>query len=311
MNTPTIAVIVAARDAQATMRKCLDSLLTLDYPGYEVIVVDDGSKDDTPRILEEYREKIKVITLKGNGPSAARNIASRQTQAEYVAFTDSDCVADRLWLKELIKGFQDSAVAGVGGSQRIPEDETRFGRDVFGFMKKSRFFIDYMGKNRDSLMSVRHNPSYNVMYRRDVFVKAGGFLEGLWPGEDVELDYRLTKQGHILKWNPKAFVFHYKPQTLSAFMKMMYRYGDAQGRLVRRYGIFRKVQMLPLVGFFLAVLFAAGLWLNWPLALASAFLSLAGLFVYFSGNPWLGLSGIVAWHSGYVKGITSREISFH
>lgn len=304
MNTLKIAVIVAARDAQATIRKCLDSLLALDYPDYEVIVADDGSEDATPRILEEYRGRINIITLKGNGPSAARNISCGQTQAEYVAFTDSDCIADRLWLKELFEGFKDSSVAGVGGSQRIPEDETRFGRDVFAFMKKSRFFIDYMGKDKDGLVNVRHNPSYNVMYRRDIFVKAGGFLEGLWPGEDVELDYRLTRQGHILKWNPKAFVFHYKPQTLSAFLKMMYRYGDAQGRLVRRYGIFRKVQMLPFAGFFLAVLFAAGLWLNWPLALAAAFLSLAGLFVYFSGKPWLGLSGIIAWHLGYAKGIT-------
>ena len=241
--------------------------------------------------------------MKGNGPSAARNIASRQTEAEYIAFTDSDCIADRLWLKELIKGFQDSAVAGVGGAQRVPEDETRFGRDVFVFMKKSRFFIDYMGKEKDVIISVRHNPSYNVMYRHDVFVKAGGFLEGLWPGEDVELDYRLTKQGHILKWNPKAFVYHYKPRSLKAFMKMMYRYGDAQGRLVRRYGIFRKVQMLPPVSFFIMVLFAAGLWLNWITALAAAFLSLAGLIVYFSWQPWLGLLGIIAWHTGYIKGI--------
>ena len=76
MNTPRIAVIVASRDAQATMKKCLDSLLALDYPDYEVIMVDDGSKDGTGRILGEYAERIKVITLKGEGPSAARNAAA-------------------------------------------------------------------------------------------------------------------------------------------------------------------------------------------------------------------------------------------
>ena len=114
-------------------------------------------------------------------------------------------------------------------------------------MRESRFFTDYSRRGKGGMLEVRHNPSYNVMYRKNIFLKEGGFLEGLWPGEDVELDRRLKMKGYRLFWSPDALVYHYKPQDTASFRKMMSRYGWAQGFLVRKYGPFRRIHFLPFI----------------------------------------------------------------
>lgn len=307
MSRDKIAVIVAARDAGNTLERCLDSLLDLDYSDYEIIVVDDGSKDDTPSILENYKNKIRTIRTNSIGPSSARNLAVKQTNAGYIAFTDSDCIVDKNWLKELANGLrEDKQAASCGGIQKLPGDATNFQKLVFLFMKKSGFISDYMRLARkEMVIEVKHNPSCNVIYKRDILLKEDGFLAELWPGEDVELDYRLKKKGYKLFFNPKAVVYHYRPNSLNSFAKMMYRYGWAQGFLVRKYGVFRKIQVLPIISPMLAVLFFIGLFWDMKAIFFLIILFLFGLFAYFYFNvlvSFLAILGFIFWHSGYFKG---------
>lgn len=311
MNTPRVAVIVAARDAQATMKQCLNALLVLDYPDYEIIVVDDGSKDNTPGILKEYSNRVRAITLTGRGPSAARNAAVRQTDAEYIAFTDSDCIVDRKWLHELLEGLSEypRAVA-CGGRQELPKDASGFEEKVFLFMKKAGIISDYVRRsNERDIIEVRHNPSCNVLYKKDIFLKERGFLEGLWPGEDVEFDYRLEQGGNKLAYNPKAVVYHYRPKSFKSFLAMMYRYGFAQGRLVRKYGMFRKIHFLPIVGIvFLSLCLVSILW-N-PFFAFGITLS-CGLFALWYCADFivaeLLLCGGIFWTAGFARGFLNVD----
>jgi glycosyltransferase involved in cell wall biosynthesis len=95
MLQPLISVIVAEKNSARTIRQCLNSLLGLTYPRFEIIVVDDGSTDETGRILSEYSGKIRLIRLNsGQGPSSARNAAASQAKGDFIAFTDGDCVVD-------------------------------------------------------------------------------------------------------------------------------------------------------------------------------------------------------------------------
>ncbi len=171
----------------------------------------------------------------------------KSTDVEFLAFTDSDCIVDKNWLTELLKGFREYPEAvSCGGAQKLPEDATNFEKKVFLFMKKAGFFSEYARQAKDAnITEVNHNASCCVMYKREVFLKEGGFLEGLWPGEDVELDYRLREKGYKLLFNPRAVIYHYRSKSLKSFLKMMDRYGRAQGYLVRKYGIFRKIQLVP------------------------------------------------------------------
>lgn len=249
-----VAIIIPARGFCRDFKKCLASLLALDYSNYEVIVIDDGLSREGAAALSSFTDKIKVFPGGQRGPSYGRNLAAKNTDARFVAFTDSDCVVDNNWLKELMRVFSKYPdAAACGGRQLLPPDATKFEKKVYLFMKKAGFITDYMNKRAEEIIEVNHNPSCNVMYKRDIFLKEGGFLEGLWPGEDVELDYRLKKKGYKILFNPRSVVSHYKPEKLKDFLKMMFRYGEAQGFLVRKYGIFRKIHFIPFLN--MAVIF--------------------------------------------------------
>ncbi len=307
MDQSRISVIICAYNAARTIRACLESCCAQDRGDYEIIVVDDGSTDGTAQILHAFGDRIRVITRSRGGPSAGRNAAVAASQAEFVAFTDSDCLVERDWLSRLLECFQTEEVVAAGGSQKSPADESAFGRRVQSFLVGAGWIGEYT-RQSGGVRRVSHNPTCNVIYRRSAFEKLGGFLEGFWPGEDVELDYRLLKSGGKIVFTPQAVVYHYRPADFSAFLRMMERYGWAQGVLVRLHGFFRPIQYLPFV--LLAVL-PVLVWKPW-LALYAA----VGAAVYMLVCRWswssaqLGAAGLLFWLKGYCRGIIRSARSF-
>jgi len=307
MNTPLVSIIIPARNAQSTMRKCLDSVFNLNYPNYEIIVINDGSTDNTAKILSGYNN-IKVLITAGEGPSKARNTALKEARGEFIAFTDSDCIVDAEWLTELLKGFTDEKVGGVGGIQKVPEDDSAFGKAVQEFLSLFGFISDYM-KSDLKMRQTNHNPTCNVMYRKALLLELGGFLVNLWPGEDVEIDYRIRKRGYRLMFNPKAVVFHYRVDNFSDYSRMMFRYGCAQGQLVRKYGFFRRIHFLPVFIFIFGIFLGYNIFLG--LLISLLFLIwLFGIALTKSRNPILLLRlffiTVFMWNIGFLKGLAKK-----
>lgn len=254
---PKISIVIPVHNCKATIAKCLGSISRLDHPSFEIIVVDDGSTDDTAEICESFAE-VTVIRLEKGGPSRARNTGIESARGEFVAFTDGDCLVDEHWLQDLEKGFTGPLIAGVGGDQKSPEDDTEVGKRIQRFLKTIGFVTGYI-KTDAAMKATEHNPSCNSMYRKAVLKQVGGFDEALWPGEDVELDLKITTLGHTLIYNPHAVVSHYRPRNYADFGRMMLRYGACQWYLVRKYGFFRRIQYVPIfavlgLGFLIAVL---------------------------------------------------------
>jgi glycosyltransferase involved in cell wall biosynthesis len=306
---PRISVVIPVHNSEETIGKCLDSLSRLDHQDFEVIIVDDGSTDGTAGICESF-PGVKVINVDKNGPSKARNIGIEAARGEFVAFTDGDCLVDRLWLDELERGFSDPMIAGVGGDQKSPEDDTEVGKRIQNFLKTIGFVTGYI-KTDEAMKATEHNPSCNAMYRKRVLKDVGGFDEGLWPGEDVELDLKITNQGHTLIYNPKAVVYHYRPKTYADFGRMMLRYGACQWYLVMKYGFFRRIQYVPLLtiaglGFLIAALaWDPAIWpivlLPWPMLFCWFYVKTRSSkttlqFVY------LMVITLINWHWGFFTG---------
>jgi cellulose synthase/poly-beta-1,6-N-acetylglucosamine synthase-like glycosyltransferase len=218
--------------------------------------------------------RLKLIRVAQGGPSRARNLGVQEASGEFVAFTDADCVVDKHWLTELEKGFTGPDVAGVGGDQKSPEDETETGRLIQEFFKTIGFMTGYI-KTGERMRETEHNPSCNSIYRKHILEEVGGFDEALWPGEDVDLDLKITRRGYKLVYNPDAVVGHYRPKTYRDLGRMMRRYGASQWYLVKKYGFFRKLHFVPVALFIgLAVFIALFSWdarfwpvifLPWPL----------------------------------------------
>ncbi len=240
---PKVSAVIPVYNCRETVGKCLKSLEALDHSSFEIIVVDDGSTDGTGEICDGF-PAVRVIRLERGGPSRARNVGIAQARGELIAFTDGDCIVDRRWLTELEKGLERTEVAGVGGDQKSPEDETKTGRRIQEFLKLIGFMTDYI-KTASIMQETEHNPSCNVMYKKSVLEEVGGFDEELFPSEDVELDLKIRRRGHLLLYNPAAVVGHYRPGNYGDFASMMRRYGASQRYLVSKYGFFRKLHIVP------------------------------------------------------------------
>ena len=313
---PLITIIVPVKNEEKTIGKCLHSLKSLNYPNYEITVVNDGSTDGTEEILKQFTA-ITVLTTKGVGPSMARNLAIEKSGGEYLAFTDADCLIDKEWLNQLRAYFTDTNVMGVGGDQLCPEDETPFGKEVHNFLKLIAFSSDYL-KTEKEVMNIRHNPTCNMMYRKKAFEKIENFKKDLWPCEDLEFDCRLIQAGYKLIFNPKAVVYHYRPKNLKKFGQMHFRYGRAHAKLVLKYGFMEKIHYIPLVLLFLLVLEIFLLLYDLPVAIINlCCLMILPLFYFllkgkgfFKSLKYSGMffTTIITWTAGFIRGLMDKSI---
>lgn len=245
-GTPLVSVIIAARDSAATIDACLAALQQQTYPALEVIVIDDGSRDDTA--ARAAAAGARVVRTPPVGASAARNLGLEVARGEIAAFTDGDCVASPSWAGALAATLMATGAVGVGGRQvnRFPPATQRLREGFEAFFRVASVVSDYT-RGDDTARPVQHNASCCSAYRMDALRAIGGFTTGLWPGEDVDLDLRLAANGGRLHYTPDAVVEHHRPGTFTWFRRMMRRYGEAERRLVRRHGRTRRISHVPTV----------------------------------------------------------------
>lgn len=243
-GTPLVSVIIAARNSAATLEACLTALRRQTYPALEVIVVDDGSDDETGAIADAAGAR--VVRTPPVGASVARNLGIELARGEIAAFTDGDCVAAPQWAAALVETLQSTGAVGVGGRQvnRFPPATQRLREGFEAFFRVASVVSDYT-RGDDRPRPVQHNASCCSAYRVAALREIGGFTAGLWPGEDVDLDLRLAARGGTFHYTPDAVVEHHRPGTFTWFRRMMRRYGEAERRLVRRHGRTRRISHVP------------------------------------------------------------------
>lgn len=308
--TPDVSVIVAARNAAETLAPCLTSLAAQTCTAHEVIVVDDGSTDGTSEVAS--RHGVAVVRTSGVGASAARNRGLELATGRIVAFTDADCTVVPGWLASLVDVIDRTQATGAGGPQRnvFPGDASG-GAAFDAFFRLASVVSDYARSGRE-VREVTHNASCNSAYTKQSIVDVGGFTEGMWPGEDVDLDLRLRARGATLMFVPDALVFHHRPGTVTWFRRMMRRYGAAERALVQRHGRARRIDYVPA-----ALLTAAALHLLYVvpacrlwLLIADATIAMTAavtVMVVVPARHWLSVivfavTAVWEWHVGWWRG---------
>jgi glycosyltransferase involved in cell wall biosynthesis len=228
-----VSIIIPTKNNVNMLEKCLKSIQCLDFPKdeYEVIIVDGYSTDGTVEIAKKYGCKV-IFEDKGT-ISYARDLGLKYSKGEFIAFTDADCIVDKNWLNELLKEFRDENVAAVGGPNITPEDDTEFAKcvgDILSFLSKvgARY-----GVEEGVVREIYHNPTCNVMYRKSIPEKVGGFNHSLITVDDEELDYRIRRKGYRILYTPHAIVYHYRRRTWRSFAKMAYNYGLGRGQAIK------------------------------------------------------------------------------
>ena len=223
-ENPRVSVVVCAYNAERTMAPCLASLEKLNYPNYEVIVVNDGSTDTTREISERF-EYIRLINQENRGLSAARNVGIAASTGEIVAFTDSDCVADPDWLNYLVTTYVRSGRAAVGGPNFPPPED---------MLVPSAVAVSPGGPTHVLLNDeiAEHIPGCNMAFRKTALEEISGFDPVFRAaGDDVDLCWRLQNQGYQIGFSPAAVVWHFRRNTVSAYLNQQRGYGKAEAQL--------------------------------------------------------------------------------
>jgi GT2 family glycosyltransferase len=221
---PKVSVVVCAYNAESTMAPCLDSLRGVRYPAFEVVVVDDGSTDRTGQIADGY-EGIHVIHQENKGLSAARNVGIAASTGEIIAFTDSDCVVDPDWLHYLVATFLSSGQAAVGGPNLPPPEDSLVASCVAASPGGP---LHVLLDDEEA----EHIPGCNMAFRREVLDEIGGFNPIYRAaGDDVDVCWRLQEHGYRIAFSPAAMVWHFRRNTVKAYVGQQRGYGKAEGLL--------------------------------------------------------------------------------
>ena len=227
LEWPRISVVVCSRNGSRTIRDCLDGLQELVYPNYEVIVVNDGSTDETGTIAGEF--DVHLITTTNFGLSHARNLGMRAATGEIVAYTDDDARPDPYWLTYLAAAFRHTSYDAIGGPNIAPAGDGPIAACV----------ANAPGGPVHVLLSdtdAEHIPGCNMAFRKTVLEAVGGFDPQFHAaGDDVDICWRLQDHGFKIGFTPAAFVWHHSRNAVQTYWRQQRGYGTAEALLERKW----------------------------------------------------------------------------
>ncbi len=220
-RTPRVSVVVCAYNAERTMKACLESLEKLRYPDYEVIVVNDGSRDRTLAISEAF-PFCRIISQPNKGLSVARNVGAEAATGEIVAYTDSDCVVDPDWLTYLVARVEVARLHACGGPNFPPHEDN---------MVAAAVAVSPGGPTHVLLSddTAEHIAGCNMAFRRETLLKLSGFDPVFRAaGDDIDICWRFQDAGYTIGFAPAAMVWHFRRNTIDAYVGQQKGYGKAE-----------------------------------------------------------------------------------
>lgn len=225
---PSVTVVVPAFNSQETIAGCIESLLNLQYPRekLEIIIVDNGSSDDTAAIASRY--PVRMLSEEQRGAAAARNRGIREAGGEYVAFTDSDCQVAPDWLHKLVRAAIENKSDAVGG-RIVNAVSTHIAR----FTEDQRL-MNQEDAIRGALVPLPFIITANALFKKKILDVMDGFDVAFdqASSEDTDLGWRLHVHGYVFAYAHHAIVYHHHRLTAAGLYFQLFKYGKGEVQLV-------------------------------------------------------------------------------
>ncbi|HBE23330.1 MAG TPA: glycosyl transferase [Verrucomicrobiales bacterium] len=226
--SPLVSVIVCTRNGSTRIVACIESLLRL-RGKVELIIVNDGSTDDTALLVHTMFPQVRLLNLTPSGLSAARNAGAAVAAGEILAYTDDDCVVDENWVIHLSEKFHQGSYDAVGGPNIPPATNAL-----------QKIIVIHAGGSAAHVMlddhCAEHIPGCNLAVTAQAFQKIGGFdPQFRTAGDDVDFCWRLLDAGLRIGFAPTAFVWHCRRQNIIAYIRQQRGYGKAESLLITKH----------------------------------------------------------------------------
>lgn len=215
LDHPVVSVIIPAYNAEAHIEKCLLSLRKQTFQDFEIIVVDDGSQDNTLLIAKNYARTLQTGYRSGAGH--ARNLGAREAKGDILIFTDSDVIVPPGWIERILTVMGRYNVKCVGGG---------YAGSVGKSFIEEFAASELLYRRRDLRGFVKTSVSNNFACYKKVFFEAGGFPEHFRAAslEDMVFSFRISQQYQIF-WDKENGVYHHFKPNLGGYLKQQYVFG--------------------------------------------------------------------------------------
>ncbi|HWG25846.1 glycosyltransferase family 2 protein [Actinospica sp.] len=263
-DPPPITVIIATRERPAPLARCLASLAALDYPRYEVLVVDnDPESDATRRAAEHAPGPVRYLRTRRRGVAVAHNLGAREATGGILAFTDDDVTVDRDWLAAIAETFTDPHVGCVTGlimpgELETPQQAMLERRGGYGKGFTAKVFPAPPGSPPDPgdrlfpFTAGRMGSGANMAFDAELLARLHGFDPALGPGtparagEDLLALFRAAAAGRRVVYQPDALVWHHHRRDPGALEAQARGYGIGLGAYLTS-ALVHEPKMLPVL----------------------------------------------------------------
>lgn len=224
-----VSIIIPVVKINDYIYESVNEILSMNFKDFEIIIFPDEYDG-------EKFEKTKIIPTGKIGPAKKRDLAIKYADGKILAFIDDDAYPDKNWLLNGVKHFENPNIYAVGGPAITPTSDT-FWQRVSGAV----FLSKVGGGNPErywpigQIREVDDWPSVNLLIRKDVFAKIGGFKSDFWPGEDTKLCLDIIKLGGKIIYDPSVVVYHHRRAGFVKHLKQVGNYGLHRGYFVKKY----------------------------------------------------------------------------
>ncbi|WP_307412456.1 glycosyltransferase [Neobacillus ginsengisoli] len=239
--TPFVSVVIAAYNEEKVICKTIHSILSSDYPAFEVLIIDDGSKDDTADVVQKTyanHSLVRLIKKNNGGKSSAVNVGFKEANGEIVVALDADTLIAENAISLLVNHFKNENVAAVSGNVKVGNKGNLLTNwqhieYVTGFNLERRAFA--------ALNCITVVPGAIGAWRKTAVEEAGYFKEDTL-AEDTDITLTLLRQGKKIEFEEKAYAFTEVPEDIKSLAKQRYRwvYGTLQCLWKHREALFNK-----------------------------------------------------------------------
>ena len=312
-----VSIIIPVKEVNDYIREAMIYYNEMTYQNYEILIFPDEATD-------EKFDNVRIIPSGKVGPAEKRDMSIKYAKGDVLAFIDDDAYPSKEWLQNAMGYFEDDSVGAVGGPAVTALNDNIWqkasGKVYESFMCSGEYVYRYLPRQRREVDDL---PSVNLIVRKDVFAKIGGFDSEFYPGEDTKLCLDIIEKARKkIIYAPEVLVYHHRRRLFKEHLKQVTNYAKHRGYFAKKLP-----QTSCKLAYFVPTMFVLGLVLGPIISTLAPFLwyfyfgilvlylTLVGCSIQKTESAFLWLltfAGIIVTHIGYgvffARGICAKKI---